>query len=68
MIPTGKIDPDRRSEVRELILQLSEAVGSIQLTNAVQSPEAADSVMSAGMFEIAGACVSVTTISTAAVD
>ena len=60
VVPTAKVLPEAMSEVKVDTAQLSEAVGSVQLTAAEQLPASLVCVMSAGMPLMLGASSSVT--------
>ena len=57
-MPTAKASPLSWVEVKLATLQLSLAVGAVQVTTALHSPASAVWVMSAGMPEICGASTS----------
>ena len=60
MVPKAKVSPESWVEVKLVTLQLSSAVGADQVTSALHKPASLDTVMLAGVPEIAGACVSLT--------
>jgi len=58
--PTAKVSPGLWLDVNVSTAQLSDAVGSVQLTTAEQSPASAVWVMSAGVPLMVGSSSSVT--------
>ena len=60
MVPTAKVSPLLWVEVNVDTAQLSDAVGSVQLTAAEQLPASLVCVMSAGMPLMVGSSSSVT--------
>jgi len=59
-VPTANVSPGLCVEVNVATAQLSDVVGSVQLTAALQSPASLVCVMSAGVPAIAGSSSSVT--------
>ena len=59
-MPTGKLSPLLWVEVKVDVAQLSEVVGSVQLTAAAQRPASLVCMMSAGVPLMVGASPSVT--------
>ena len=60
MVPTAKVSPGLWVEVNVSTLQLSAAVGAVQVTAVEQSPASAVWEMSAGVPEMVGFSLSVT--------
>lgn len=60
MVPAGKLDPLVCVEVNEETVQLSLAVGAVQVATLLQVPGAMFMVISEGMPEITGAILSLT--------
>ena len=58
--PTAKVSPGDASPEKVSTAQLSDAVGSVQVTTALHWPASLDTVRSAGVPEIAGSSSSVT--------
>ena len=60
MVPTAKVSPGLWVDVNVSTLQLSAAVGAVQVTAAEQLPVSLDCEMSAGVPEMVGFSLSVT--------
>ena len=59
-MPTANVAPGLWVDVKLVTAQLSEAVGAVQVTAALQSPASLVCVMSSGVLAMAGASLSVT--------
>ena len=66
-MPTANVSPGLWVDVNVAMAQLSAAVGSVQVTAALQLPRSLACVMSAGVPEMAGFSSSVTVMSKDAV-
>ena len=60
VVPRKKVVPEATSGVNVSMAQLSDAVGSVQVTAVVQSPASVVTVMSAGIPLMVGTSLSVT--------
>ena len=60
VVPTGNWDPEEWLGINDAMLQLSSAIGSLQVTVALQSPASATVVMLAGTPDRVGGWISFT--------